>query len=220
MKSISRVSMAAAFVLLAALNSVEAQSIIYGTPQQPIHYNTLVGIDVSYDVDLLGGQSPDFRLISSGGFYGIAGIAPEGSNSVLVSATTDPNGFHFFAALSAGAPIGSSLDPGLMWYDKDTDENREAIIGYGPQYPYFEMAYVGIDLYYDGDHHFGWMRISDPNPPIFIAGEILDWAYETTPNTPILAGAVPEPGVAALFGMSAFLLMMRGKSRACDGNLF
>jgi hypothetical protein len=81
-----------------------------------------------------------------------------------------------------------------------------------PPYSGF-TAYAGLDLYYDSAHHYGWMRISDPYPPMFMAGEILDWAYESSPNTPILAGAVPEPGTLVWFGGAAILLGVCGKRR-------
>jgi hypothetical protein len=70
-------------------------------------------------------------------------------------------------------------------------------------------AYAGFDLVYDGADHYGWMRISDPYPPMFCGGEILDWAYETAPNTALLAGAVPEPGSVVLFELGVVLLTWR-----------
>ena len=43
--------------------------------------------------------------------------------------------------------------------------------------------------------HYGWIHIEN----LFGSnwGQISDWAYETRPDTPILAGAVPEPSTWA-----------------------
>jgi hypothetical protein len=49
--------------------------------------------------------------------------------------------------------------------------------------------------------HYGWMEIY--NYPNIAAGQVLAWAYESAPNTPIAAGAVPEPSAFVLISLSA-----------------
>jgi hypothetical protein len=205
-------------LMLSATSAPTSAEIIYGMPQQGLYYHTAV--DVSYDVDVRG-TTPDFTLISRS-FPGTAGIAPVGDNKLLT--TTGPSGldqYSWIAALSEGSAIGSSLEPAFSWYDRNTDQYGQGIIGLGPdgagesyflnQTPPYSgfTAYAGFDLVYDGANHYGWIRISDPYPPIFTAGEILDWAYETSPNTPILAGAVPEPRSVGLFELGVVLLAWR-----------
>jgi hypothetical protein len=60
-------------------------------------------------------------------------------------------------------------------------------------------------------HHFGWIRyriaISPTNPNSFDGAQILDFAYETEPGVPIIAGAVPSP-MSAL-PLAAFFLARR-----------
>lgn len=62
-------------------------------------------------------------------------------------------------------------------------------------------AFAGIKLTIDGQPHFGWIRIAiaNENHPVGTANArngspykvtAIDWAYETTPNTPILAGDI------------------------------
>ena len=61
--------------------------------------------------------------------------------------------------------------------------------------------FAGIKLTIDGQTHFGWVRIAIANEahPVGTANAhngnpfkvtAIDWAYETTPNTPILAGDI------------------------------
>jgi hypothetical protein len=62
-------------------------------------------------------------------------------------------------------------------------------------------AFAGIKLMIDGQPHFGWVRLAIANenhPPDTANAQngspfkvtAIDWAYETTPNMPILAGDI------------------------------
>jgi hypothetical protein len=45
----------------------------------------------------------------------------------------------------------------------------------------------------DDTVHFGWLRA---NVPFGLPGTLIDYAWETAPNTAIAAGVVPEPAAA------------------------
>jgi hypothetical protein len=49
----------------------------------------------------------------------------------------------------------------------------------------------------DDTLHYGWFRVSVPAAG---AGTLVDYAYETTANTALMAGAVPESASLALMG--------------------
>jgi hypothetical protein len=64
---------------------------------------------------------------------------------------------------------------------------------------------VGFDLVDDGLNYYGWIQLS--NPLNIIAGQAVDWAYESAPNTPIIAGAVPEPSTLAFLSLGGLLIL-------------
>lgn len=81
-----------------------------------------------------------------------------------------------------------------------------------PWLPTPNTGFIGLRFQEaDSSIHFGWVRITIGNPtgpngpntsryPL----TIVDWAYETEPNTPIAAGAgIPEPTSAAALGLLA-----------------
>src|SRR5579862_6688722 len=55
---------------------------------------------------------------------------------------------------------------------------------------FVETAYLGLKFMVNGETHYGWARIKFVSPVgfNFLSGSIAGYAYETTPNQPILAG--------------------------------
>ena len=197
--------------------SIAQGTIVYGTPQQTLYYDpTFAFQDFQFDVPIASASSPDFELITSLS-SGTASLQPVAANQLLVVAGSS----FYLAALPQGYSIGSATDSQTMWAGI-ADGPGQAIIGYGNadgegiSYFLSQTAYAGFDLYYAGANHYGWMQIDNPTELVF--GQILDWAYETTPNTPILAGAVPEPGCLSLLTIGGLIFCVnttiRSKSRA------
>lgn len=82
-------------------------------------------------------------------------------------------------------------------------------------------GYLGLRFKISGNSHYGWLRLtvalnSAPQPRAITVHE---WGYETTPNTMILTGAVPEPGglgLLALGGVGVALHRRRRLAAAPD----
>jgi hypothetical protein len=72
-----------------------------------------------------------------------------------------------------------------------------------------ESAYLGLQFQQAGQTYYGWVRLGAP----FTGqngGWLYDYAYETTPDTPILAGAVvPEPTSISLCVLATALITLR-----------
>jgi hypothetical protein len=75
----------------------------------------------------------------------------------------------------------------------------EALVGDGL---FFGMAFHNNDT---GDTHYGWGRVNVHRSGLSVSLDVVDWAYETTPNLPIAAGdtGVPEPSSLAMLALGA-----------------
>ena len=117
--------------------------------------------------------------------------------------------------LSAGQEIGSDA-AGYSWFGGGllaasiaSGSIEEPVLSAG----YFagvESAYVGFDFQQEGQAYYGWFRLGSPySLPTGSLGWVYEYAYETTPNTPIFAGEVPEPSTWALLTIGTLLALYR-----------
>jgi hypothetical protein len=120
------------------------------------------------------------------------------------------------SGMSPVAWIGSQDLPFGLLLSSWRDIGDPDFMGIG-EFAGVESAYVGLQLQIKGNTHYGWIRIGAP-VPIFNGGWIYDFAYETQPDTPILAGAVPEPSAWTLAALGAltFLFLRRRFHRVID----
>ncbi|MGH7951879.1 MAG: PEP-CTERM sorting domain-containing protein [Limisphaerales bacterium] len=119
--------------------------------------------------------------------------------------------------LSAGTEIGPDA-AGYNWFDGSYDGPLlTAATGSGTvgdpfltagYFTGLESAYLGFDFQQNGETYYGWAQIGCPVVGLN-AGWIYDYAYETAPNMPIEAGAVPEPSAFALIVIGISLLGFR-----------
>lgn len=177
---------------------------------------------VSYTLDFNNDGQAEFVFSSDGHDFL---LMPGGRNAVL-SETFGPGGMNAWVyPLSVNYPI-TSAQPVLSWFERiDTPFGSigAGIVGYRTMAPGVglfqgvESAYVGLRFDLASGTHFGWARIGSP----YIGeggGYIYEYAYETRPGVPILAGAVPEPSTwALLFGGGVLMVWFRGKRNARKG---
>jgi hypothetical protein len=178
-------------------------------PSQPLPYSYLL---TSQTIDINGDGTPDFNLNTPNGIQ----IDLNPLNDNAIAAVPEPPGDLgvLIYAFPTGATISSSLDPPLVWYDHNSPSGGLATIvasSTAGSIGYFQGstdAYAGLQLVVGGSTYYGWIHIQNLGLNI---GQISDWAYETSPNTPILAGQVPEPSTAGLLLLGFLGLALRRK---------
>jgi len=63
--------------------------------------------------------------------------------------------------------------------------------------------YIPIRIPKDGNWHYAWLKVTVPRGTRFAVDS---WGYETSPNTPIVAGAIPEPSVYVTVILGSILI--------------
>ena len=205
----------------------KTQGIVYGQfpPTSPaiFPYDTngtrlwAEGPDQPQTYDLLIDGQPAFTFYSGSEFSIIA----NGSNAVI-GQIVDGSGSVFAVPLASNQPIGPD-SAGYAWLTAAESTGGGATLtasrngGLGPPLTagYFtglESAYIGIEFYDNQQLYYGWIRVGAPLAGIN-GGWIYDYAYETSPNTPISAGAVPEPSTCAVLVTCAAILFFYRKNR-------
>lgn len=213
---IARAFRSAAVLVVPAVAAPAANAqFVHFAPSAPIR----VGPGQSFDIDLDSSGTVDFTLrmttvspILWGDEFAIYLSAAAGSATLL----REPSGNGMFGdELVRSVPSGGVISGALDWCSEYPGcvlalEARR-LVSNGWSYGFqVEGDWVGVDraiaplrfLGSDGLPRFGWLNARSLGPA---GGEILRWAYETTPNTPIIAGAVPAPGAAALLALGGLL---------------
>ena len=151
---------------------------------------------------------PSAFVIGASALSAIIAFQPNLQNNPL-----DPTSF--VVPLSAGQQIGPDA-AGYNWLGgglftasigSGVIEDPFLTIGY---FTGLQSAYLGFDFQQNGETYYGWAQVGCPISGLNV-GWIYDYAYETTPNTPIVAGAVPEPSTWALLAAGATFLFCRRK---------
>ena len=118
-----------------------------------------------------------------------------------VSPSNQAVGGSFVSELAKGVTVGSAgpfqgakLMGGIYGVD------ASVISQYGPwrQGGGLHQGYVGLKFIINGEVHFGWARVKTVAARTLVRAILTGYAYETTPNTPILAGQTSGTNAADL----------------------
>lgn len=211
---------------LVSANHASAQgTIAYFRPNEPLFNQATLGL-VGIELDLNGDGQADCRFLdgSQNNNYFATDASGVGSARLLVALQGPYDLGSDLVGLNEGVLIADSLHPTLFWAAADAPHfygiarvSSISIFDDVPPVPYpggdfyGQTAFMGIHFQIGTDWHYGWVRIRGGRwgdeltlrPPAWI----LDWAYETRPDTPIFAGAVPEPATVALLVVGGVLVL-------------
>lgn len=192
-------------------------SIVYHAPVNVSLYSA-GGTPYTYGIDMNSDGTEDFvfRAYTSFAIYSTTGGLtvgiPKGGNDVG----------NWSIPLLDGYSIGPFLDDPLQWTSSYQAafppdywigaslhvSNDLGIYGYWvTPIGTFLTASVGVQFTLEDGAHYGWIRVS--TPAIVNGGVIEDWAYNSVPGQPILAGQVPEPSTWILLTGGIMLLAFR-----------
>ena len=134
-------------------------------------------------------------------------VIPSSSLDAVIAVPVGQVGGGFVIPLAAGQQIGpDAQDYTWMQYPPGLILTASADLGTVGLFTGLESAYLGLQFQQAGKTYYGWVRLGAP----FTGqngGWLYDYAYETTPNTPISAGAgVPEPTSISLCVLAAALI--------------
>jgi hypothetical protein len=196
---------ALAILLAFAIPNVSSQGIVYGRfpPFSPAYFSydyegTRVAAATGYPAQLYELQIDGHTAYTFYSWNNFS-IIPSSSNAVLAGSAgifavalgygqeigSDAQG-HTWAVTGGSASFGS-----LLHATRSSDTIGEEPSTFG-NFTGLESAYIGLQFQQDGQTYYGWARAGAP----FIGingGWIYDYAYETTPNKPIAAGAGVPP---------------------------
>ena len=102
-----------------------------------------------------------------------------------------------------------------MWFDRNSSGGSATIVASSTigSLGYFQGntdAYAGVRLSMGAGFYYVWIHIQNIGLNV---GQISDWAYESNPNTPVFAGAVPEPSTWPLISAGAILFWLLGRGK-------
>jgi hypothetical protein len=183
------------------------------------------GISTFYPIDLDSNGVMDFRLRTR--IDPDADAAPPQCLAQVVPSTVVGSGLGVIGLVAAtGFPYAARLAAGNMvdgsagFLGLTQSAGNVASLAYGPGYANSEWAFAGANSGYLGirfnigaNTHYAWVRVTvalatDPQPRAFTLHE---WAYESTPDAGIAAGAgaVPEASSLGLLALGSIGLAAR-----------
>jgi hypothetical protein len=162
--------------------------------QRPLNWEFELDLDFNGIADLVFHSNPSS--------YWLRNI----NDSAILSYEAGPmDANSFIIPLRLGDYIGPDLDDPAIWHDTDGSAVFVSCMSVGPGNilciglwpPEGDIGYFGLQFYIDDNIHYGWVQM-DFSEFGTVGGNIVGWAYESTPNAPIFAGAIPEPSTLSL----------------------
>jgi hypothetical protein len=207
------VAVAAGLATLILAAPVQADAIRFDNPPGPDHFVWYGGggsgfsLEITSDAASQTGAPTDtaFSQVNGTYFSNYVNAPAAGGDALQVGGDSDV----FLVSVDEGTPIPS----GLPW--RQTICYIDVVeYGYPSLLPEGVPTYLGAQITLGDGIHYGWIGVVMDHRPDPTSPETLDafaWGYETTPDTPIIAG-IPEPATLTLLALGAAALSFRRRS--------
>ncbi|MFN0190352.1 MAG: T9SS type A sorting domain-containing protein [Bacteroidia bacterium] len=201
-----------AFILTAMLFSVSANAQIVYTDVIPDSTMNCIGSGLSctknYNLDLNNDAITDFVLTAFRvaplqiglDKYSNVTASPLNGNAVK---DTLVNTNHVSIPLQFNAVIDSNLLLQQSWQTLGSHSLKEGLYGGGLAFDTvwglwdsLSDYYLGLRLEQSGQTHYGWVRLRVDVPSTYASIIVRDYAYNSIPNQPILAGQTVTTGIS------------------------
>ncbi len=169
--------------------------------------NVSIDLDVDITLDAIFQATPNqFEIFGSA------------QNRVVGFPAPPPDSSRGTVPLPSSYVIASSLQPQHIWADTVRDPYTSFALG-AVFMAGFETitgsfahrrGYVGLEFQSGQNTHYGWIQV-DCETFSNNGGYVFDYAYELRPNTPILAGEVPEPSTWTFLTVGGILFCLLGR---------
>lgn len=181
-------------VLLSAALPADAE-IIYTPSNTPLAINRQNQGPVFTTLDLNNDGVPDFTFaMSSTAHFSSYGyttrfkfylkVVPDQTGNEVVQGSQAPTA----SAVPAGVTIGPKEKFGGRYMVHQAYSLSGQIDQSSGTWRKVEFAYIGLKFLLNGQVHYGWARVKFPDPYGYNYPSIYGYAYESTPNTPIVTG--------------------------------
>lgn len=192
--------------------------IIVYWPEEPIV--RLINSGWTYELDMDFNSVVDIVFHSDWTTYRLSNT---GNSAILALPSTPPDEGSFIIPLSYGDYIGPDLETPAEWYDEESGGLFVSCMAVGPDEvlciglwpPEGLIGYFGLQFYIDDNVHYGWIMM-DFTDFGTAGGNIVGWAYESNPDTPIMAGVIPEPGTLLLVLLGMVFIIWRFRYSRLD----
>lgn len=165
-----------------------------------------------FDID--GDGMTDFNFGTNVG--GGTSFFPEAGNFIAYSPDPPPNVGGDVGPLPLGSIIGESIsmiDASLIWSERSGTVVLCRDVGCGGLFVGRD-AYIGLRFERPEGTHFGYIHfVTESDSPY---GYLHDWAWETQPGTPIIAGSIPEASTWILI-LGGFISVIGRRRRNNQG---
>ena len=165
---------------------------------RPVYATIDLNHDGQFDFDLVGSLasvSASFGLFRSASVRCNAGRG----NQLAVAASTFE-----FAGIAQALALGQEVGPGLKFSGAAAILGKFFSVDFGAQSGVGQFynqrnQFLALKLAVGSETYYGWARVSTQAVGGKLAFELVDYAYQSTPNLPILAGqGIPKPETAGL----------------------